>query len=94
MSLLYGGFDDEEAENEKEKEEEKFSYETMGKYLNDDWRSYFGLNIENVIKQYDNKDWPEQKEAKSSFDSSPFQRAEDNTDLLNENEGMSFFLFS
>ena len=89
MNLLYGGFDDEEAENEKEKEEEKFSYETMGKYLNDDWRSYFGLNIENVIKQYDNKDWPEQKKDKSSFDSSPFQRAEDNTDLLNENEGMS-----
>lgn len=60
MSLLYGGFEDEENnENEAEKEEEKYNYESMKKYINDEWREYFG-NISDVIKQYENKDWPEE----------------------------------
>ena len=89
MSLLYGGFDDEENnEKEGEKEEEKYSYESMKKYINDEWREYFG-NISDVIKQYENKDWPE--EAKKQEEASPFDRGQEDKeeDLLGENNGPS-----
>ena len=89
MSLLYGGFEDEENnENEAEKEEEKYNYESMKKYINDEWREYFG-NISDVIKQYENKDWPE--ESKKKEEESPFDRGQEDKeeDLLGENNGPS-----
>ena len=85
--LLYGfdDFDNAEennAEKEKEKEEEqKKNYDLMQKYLNDEWSEYFGLNIEDVIKQYENKDWPEKEKKKED---KPFERASDNNEN-NEN---------
>jgi hypothetical protein len=64
-NLLYGFYDIENKEKneifkneEKEIEEEKGNYDLMQKYLNDNWSEYFGLNIEDVIKQYENNDWP------------------------------------
>ena len=90
MSLLYGGFDDEENnENEAEKEEEKYNYESMKKYISDEWRVYFE-NISDVIKQYENKDWPEESKKKEE-EESPFNRGSDDKeeDLLGENKGPS-----
>jgi len=90
MSLLYGGFDDEENnENEVEKEEEKYNYESMKKYISNEWREYFG-NISDVIRQYENKDWPEESKKKED-DSSPFDRGQEDKeeDLLGENNGPS-----
>ena len=84
MDMLYGGFMDEpEDKKEEEKEEETFSYECMKEFINDNWREFFGLNIESVIKQYENKNWPKQEKT-------PFQKALDENnetdkevDLLN-----------
>ena len=80
MSSLYGHFgEDENNGNEAEKEEEKHNYETMKKYINDDWRLLFG-NISEVIKQYENRDWPEEekKDEESSFGGLPGQKEEEN----------------
>jgi len=84
MDMLYGGFmDEQEDKKEEEKEEETFSYECMKEFINDNWREFFGLNIESVIKQYENKNWPKQEKT-------PFQKALDENnetdkevDLLN-----------
>ena len=86
MSSLYGNFgEDENNENEAKKEEEKFNYETMKKYINDDWRILFG-NISEVIQQYENRDWPEEdkKDKDSSFGGLPGQNE---GDILPENNG-------
>ena len=96
MGMLYGGFDDfdsnqnNENDKEKEKEEEdKYHYDSMKKYITDEWRDYFGLNIEDVIKQYENNEWPEQSEKKQS-DDLPFARArEDNPENNNEDNEMN-----
>ena len=57
----------------------------MKEFINDNWREFFGLNIESVIKQYENKNWPKQEKT-------PFQKALDENnetdkevDLLNDN---------
>ena len=86
MSSLYGNFgEDEINENEAKKEEEKYNYETMKKFINDDWRILFG-NISEVIQQYENRDWPEEnkKDKDSSFDGLPGQNE---GDILQENNG-------
>jgi len=87
MNSLYGFFgEDENNGNEGEKEEEKYNYETMKKYINDDWRLLFG-NISEVIQQYENRDWPEEdkKDEGSSFGGLPGQKEADNQ----ENNGES-----
>ena len=88
MNSLYGFFgEDENNGNEDEKEEEeKYNYETMKKYINDDWRLLFG-NISEVIQQYENRDWPEEdkKNEDSSFGGLPGQKEGDNQ----ENNGES-----
>ena len=87
MSSLYGHFgEDENNGNEAEKEEEKYNYETMKKYINDDWRLLFE-NISEVIKQYENRDWPEEekKDEESPFGGLPGQKEEeDNPSENNE----------
>ena len=91
LNMLYGGFDDmenNENEQEKEKEEKKCNYDSMKSYITDDWRDYFGLNIEDVIKQYENRNWPE-VEMKNGVDL-PFERASDQENKENEDdEGMN-----
>ena len=85
MSSLFGYFgEDENNGNEAEKEEEKYNYETMKKYINDEWKLLFG-NISEVIKQYENRTWPEedQKDKESSFAELPGQKLEG--DNLKEN---------
>jgi hypothetical protein len=90
MSLLFGNFcEDDNNENEAEKEEEKYNYESMKKYINDDWRLLFG-NISEVIKQYEKRDWPkedEKKDEESPFGGLPGQKEEE--DNLPENNGKS-----
>ena len=85
MSSLFGNFgEDENNDNEAEKKEEEYKYETMKKYINDDWRMLFD-NISEVIKQYENRDWPEvegEKDKDSSFGGLPGQKEED---ILPEN---------
>ena len=91
MSSLFGYFgEDENNGNEAEKEEEKYNYETMKKYINDEWKLLFG-NISEVIKQYENRTWPEedQKDKESSSVELPGQKLEgDNLQENNEaNDG-------
>ncbi len=89
VNMLYGGFDDMEANDnndEKDKEEKKCNYDSMKSYITDDWRDYFGLNIEEVIKQYEDRNWPaiEKKEPEL-----PFDRALDNNENENDDNEMS-----
>ena len=81
MDSLYGENLDEPEENNKE-EEEEFSYKCMEEFMNDQWREFFGMNIESVIKQFEDKNWPKQEKK-------PFDIALDNNDkeddLLNMN---------
>ena len=87
-NLLYGGDELDNNENNEEKEEKKCNYDLMQKYLNDDWCEYFGLNIEDVIKQYENKDWPEQEKKKD--EDMPFAKAsEDNNHEDMDEQGES-----
>lgn len=30
----------------------------MEEFINDQWREFFGMNIESVIKQFEDKNWP------------------------------------
>ena len=80
MDMLYGGFEDVETNDKKdenkEKEEKTKNYESMEKYKNDDWITFFEENIVKVITQYEDKDWPPD-EGKNK-NSSPFDRASDN----------------
>ena len=89
MDLLYGGFDDNENENnekDKDNKEKENHCESMKKYITDEWRDYFGLNIEAVIKQYENSFYPEILETKKSVDL-PFERAkEDENNNIENNE--------
>ena len=86
LDMLYGGFMDEPEEKNEKEEEEQFSYECMKEFINDQWREFFGMNIESVIKQYEDKNWPKQEKK-------PFQSAMDGfynetdkeVDLLNAN---------
>ena len=93
MNMLYGGFIDEPEEKDEKEEENLFSYECMKEFINDNWREFFGLNIENVIKQYEDKNWPK-------MEKKPFSMAEDfnndndkEVDLLNvpRDRGLDMF---
>ena len=87
-NLLYGGDELDNNENNEEKEEKKCNYDLMQKYINDDWCEYFGLNIEDVIKQYEDKDWPEQEKKKD--EEMPFAKAsEDNNHEDMDDQGES-----
>ena len=64
--FFYEEFMDEPEKNKKE-EENIFSYECMKEFINDNWSEFFRLNIENVIKQYENKEWTKTEEKLSSI---------------------------
>ena len=87
MDMLYGGVEDVGNDNEKKKEEEekKENFDSMQKYITDDWRTYFDENISKIITQYENKTWPE-VEKKNSI--SPFEKAldDENKNENNNNE--------
>ena len=92
MDLLYGNFDGDENnknnENNLQDEEKECHYEYMKKFISDEWRDYFGLNIMDVIKQYEKTDWPEQKEKQNKVEL-PFERAKEDDIENNEDNGMS-----
>ena len=82
MDLLYGGNLDEPEENDKE--EEELSYKCMEEFINDQWREFFGINIESVIKQFEDKNWPKQE--KKPFDMALDDNNDKDVDLLNNDE--------
>ena len=86
MDLLYGGFM-EEPEDKNEEEQEQFSYKCMEEFINDPWREFFGLNIESVIKQFEDKNWPKQE--KKPFDLAFYNNNDKEVDLLNDNNDVS-----
>ena len=88
MDMLYGGFMD-EPEEKNEVEEEQFSYKCMEEFINDQWREFFGMNIESVIKQFEDKNWPkiEKKDPfKMSIDGNDTDKEVDLLNMNNESE--------
>ena len=83
---IYGDFVD-ETEDKKEEEENVLSYECMKEFINDNWREFFGLNIENIIKQYENRNWPK-------IEKKPFTLADNfNTDSDKEEDLLNDYVF-
>ena len=74
MDMLYGFDEIENNENEPEPEEKKENFDSMQKYITDDWRKFFDENIIETIRQYENKNWPELEKKQSD---SPFDKAID-----------------
>jgi len=57
----------------------------MKEFINDNWREFFGLNIENIIKQYENRNWPK-------IEKKPFTLADNfNTDSDKEEDLLDAF---
>ena len=83
MDSLYGENFEEPAPEENDKEEEELSYKCMEEFINDEWRAFFGINIESVIKQFEDKNWPKQE--KKPFDMALDTNDKD-VDLLNNDE--------
>ena len=83
MDLFYGSNLDEPEENDKE-EKNEFSYKCMEEFNNDQWREFFGINIESVIKQFEDKNWPKQE--KKPFDMALDDNNDKDVNLLNNDE--------
>ena len=83
MDMLYGFDEIENNENEPEPEEKKENFDSMQKYITDDWRKFFDENIVETIRQYENKNWPELEKKQSD---SPFDKAIDNEKENNHEE--------
>ena len=84
LDMLYGGLGDDKEEKKEEEEPDNFCFECMKEFMNDQWREFFGMNIESIIKQYEDKNWPKQE--KKPFDSALDNPGEGNEDLLNSGD--------
>ncbi len=49
------------------KANKKNNHNYLKKFLNDDWKLFYNNNVYNIIKQYDNKKWPNIDEEKESM---------------------------
>ena len=49
------------------KANKKNNHNYLKKFLNDDWKLFYNNNVYNIIKQYDNKKWPNINEEKESM---------------------------
>ena len=84
LDMLYGGLGDDKEEKKEEEEPDNFCFECMKEFMNDQWREFFGMNIESIIKQYEDKNWPKQE--KKPFDSALDNPGDGNEDLLNSGD--------
>ena len=79
----FNDFENENKDKNGNNDEKKgVSIESMKKYLNDDWKTFFNDNIMNVIKQYCDRSWPKGSNEMDIFDFL-FQESNHN----NENKG-------
>ena len=71
MNLLHNDDNENEKKENKEEEDEKkgVAIESMKKYLNENWKTFFNENVSNIIKQYCDKNWPKSEKQLDIFDS-------------------------
>ena len=69
MNLLHNEDNENEKKENKEDDEKKgVPIESMKKYLDENWKSFFNENISETIKQYCDKNWPKLEKELDIFD--------------------------